>query len=66
MTGPQRSKPVGLRRLERALMGTLMGVVAFILEKVVMRSIRREGGTTPNDVGTAVISKGAEIDVEES
>ena len=47
-------------------MGTLMGVVAFILEKVVMRSIRREGGTTPNDVGTAVISKGAEIDVEES
>ena len=44
----------------------LMGVVAFILEKVVMRSIRSEGGTTPDRRwATAVISKGAEIDVEE-
>ena len=46
-------------------MGLLMGVIAFILEKVVMRSIRREGGSEPKAGGTTVTTKGGEIDVEE-
>jgi hypothetical protein len=48
-------------------MGMLMGVIAYILEKVVMRSIRREGGVAEPKVGggTTVTTKGAEIDVDE-
>ena len=65
MTGLDRSKPTGFRRLERVLMGVFMGIVAFILEKVVMRSIRREGRSEPDAASTALTSKGAEIDVEE-
>ncbi len=65
MTVSDRPKPTGLRRLERGVMGMLMGVIAFILEKVVMRSIRREGGTEPSAEGMTVTTKGGEIDVDE-
>jgi hypothetical protein len=34
------------RRLERALLGAMMGVVAFIIERRVLKSIRK-GGKTP-------------------
>lgn len=48
-------------------MGIIMGVVAFVLEKVVMRSIRKEGGKepTPASGGTVVTTKGGEVDVDE-
>ena len=67
VTASDRAKPTGLRRLERGVMGMLMGVIAYILEKVVMRSIRREGGAAEPKVGggTTVTTKGAEIDVDE-
>jgi hypothetical protein len=67
MTGPDRPKPKGFRRLERWTMGVIMGVVAFVLEKVVMRSIRKEGGKepTPASGGTVVTTKGGEVDVDE-
>lgn len=65
MTTSDRAKPTGFRRLERGIMGLLMGVIAFILEKVVMRSIRREGGAKPSSEGMTVTTKGGEIDVEE-
>jgi hypothetical protein len=67
MTRPDRPRAKGIRRLERGVMGVLMGVIAFILEKVVMRSIRRGGGSEPTTgAGTTVTTKGAEIDVEET
>ncbi|HEY6567147.1 MAG TPA: hypothetical protein VI341_06475 [Actinomycetota bacterium] len=65
MTSNDRAKPTGLRRLERGVMGLLMGVIAFILEKIVMRSVRREGGGTPSAGGMTVTTKGGEIDVDE-
>ena len=46
-------------------MGLLMGVIAFILEKIVMRSVRREGGGTPSAGGMTVTTKGGEIDVDD-
>ena len=36
-----------LRRFERWMMGVVMGIAAFSIEKLVMRSIRRGGGAVP-------------------
>ena len=45
MTGPARTKkPKGLRRVERWFVGFAMGVIAFVLEKAVMRSVKKGGG----------------------
>jgi hypothetical protein len=66
VTGPDRPSPTGFRRLERWAMGLVMGVLAFVLEKVVMRSLRKEGRTPqPEDAGPMITTKGAEVDIEE-
>jgi hypothetical protein len=59
-------KPKGVRRVERWLVGVVMAVAALILEKVVMRSVRREGGSTqpPEAPPTTIRSKGAEADLD--
>jgi hypothetical protein len=48
-------------------MGVAMGVLAFVLEKIVMRSIKKDGGSARVEAssGTAITSKGSEIDVED-
>jgi hypothetical protein len=53
--------PKGLRRLERWWVGVVMGVVAFFLEKIVMRSVNKKGTKEP--VATTVTSKGSEVDL---
>src|SRR4029078_11489659 len=40
----------GIRRLERWFVGVLMGIVAFILEKIVLRSVKKKH---PVEEGTA-------------
>jgi hypothetical protein len=61
-------KPKGLRRLERWMIGVLFGVIAFVLEKAVMRSVRKSGTepTTPEpeQVTTQLTGSGAEVDLE--
>jgi hypothetical protein len=42
----ERPAPKGLRRLERWLVGLVMAVLAYVLEKAVIRSIRK-GRTSP-------------------
>jgi len=64
VSGPRRSqKPKGLRRLERWLVGLAMGVIAFVLEKAVMRSVKKGGGSVPSAEPTTITSKGAEAEV---
>ena len=64
MSGPRRSqKPKGLRRLERWLVGLAMGVIAFVLEKAVMRSVKEGGGAVPATEPTMITSKGGEAEV---
>lgn len=54
--------PRGLRRVERWFVGVAMAVVAFVLEKVVMRSVRQGSGKDPSP--TTLTSKGGEVDLE--
>ncbi|HEY7666840.1 MAG TPA: hypothetical protein VIE12_01820 [Actinomycetota bacterium] len=62
----ERRKTKGIRRVERWFVGVIMAVVAFVLEKAVMRSVRRERGTSaPADPPpTTIRSKGAEADLD--
>jgi len=56
-----------IRRFERWVVGLGMAVIAFILEKVVMRSVRR-GETKPTPgtepAPTTFTSRGGDVDVE--
>ena len=64
MTGSARTKkPKGLRRIERWFVGLAMGVMAFVLEKAVMRSVKKGGGTSAEPAPTTITSKGAEADL---
>lgn len=53
------------RKIERWFVGLAMAVVAFILEKIVMRSVKREGkpSATPAQAPTTLTSRGGEVDV---
>ena len=62
MTAPTprpRSLP---RRFERWMMGVVMGVGAFFIEKLVMRSIRKSGATAKPVEGTPMQSRGSTIE----
>jgi hypothetical protein len=39
-----------------------MAVVAFVLERIVMRSVRRKSQTTPRDEEPTVRARGAEVE----
>ena len=57
-------RPRGVRRVERWLVGLAMAVVAFILERLVMRSVRKSGESKAQPEPTRVTSKGGEVDLE--
>ena len=50
--------------MERWLVGLAMAVVAFILERLVMRSVKRSGDAKGQPSPTTVTSKGGEVDLE--
>jgi hypothetical protein len=68
MPGRPSPKPkTFFRKVERVFIGFLMTIMAFVLEKIVMRGIRKEGGdpkTTPETEATSITTKGGEIDFE--
>ena len=53
-----------LRRLERWMVGLGMAVIAFILERAVMRSVRRGSKPDQDPAPTTFTSRGGEVDVE--
>ncbi|MEP6758278.1 MAG: hypothetical protein ABJB55_03700 [Actinomycetota bacterium] len=53
--------PKGIRRVERWLVGIAMGVIAFVLERIVMRSVKKKA---PDPVPTTLTSKGGEVDYD--
>jgi len=68
MTRHDAPKAKGFRRLERWVVGVLFAVIAFVLEKAVMRSVRKGGGDAstlePEQVTTQLTGSGAEVDLE--
>lgn len=66
MTLRATARPTGFRRFERWMIGVLFAVMAFVLEKFVMRSVRKKGADAPasNEEITTVVAKGGEVDVD--
>lgn len=64
MTGRTTARPRGFRRFERWLVGVVFAVMAFVLERVVLRSVRKKDVAGPAEEVTTVISKGGEVDVD--
>jgi len=59
-------KPRGIRRVERWVVGLAMGVVAFVLERLVVRGLKAKGekaaaAPTP----TTLTSRGGSVDLDE-
>lgn len=61
-SSPKGKPPKGLRRVERWLVGVAMGLIAFVLEKVVLHSVKKE---EPPPAPTTLTSKGGEVDLDE-
>lgn len=57
------AKPKGIRRVERWIVGIAMAVVAFVLEWLVMRSVKGKG-RDDEAPPTTVTSKGSEVDID--
>jgi hypothetical protein len=64
MVARSAPKPRGVRRIERWLVGLAMAILAFILERLVMRSVKRSGDAKGQPPPTTVTSKGGEVDLE--
>jgi hypothetical protein len=65
---PLRARPAprGLRRVERWLVGLVMAILAFVIEKAVLRSIKK-GDTKPKPQApatTTLTGAGAQISAE--
>jgi hypothetical protein len=63
MTPATRRKAKGIRRVERWVVGIAMAVVALVLERLVMRSVKGKG-RDDEPPATTVTSKGSEVDIE--
>jgi len=60
----RRRPPTGVRRVERWLVGLVMAVLAFVIERAVLRSIR-QGKTKPRAAAPSTItSTGAEVSAD--
>lgn len=63
-----RPKPKSAwRRIERWLVGIVMALIAFVLEKIVLRGIRKAGREQADkgELHTTLTSKGGEVDLED-
>jgi hypothetical protein len=54
----------GIRRLERWFVGVVMGIVAFILEKIVLRSVKKQAPDAEPTAST-LTSKGGDVDLDD-
>lgn len=70
MTVERRKPKSTWRRIERWLVGLAMAMIAFVLEKLVMRAVRKreaKGAESTKkqtkDTPTTVTSKGGEVDL---
>ena len=63
-TRPGAATPKGIRRLERWSVGVMMSIIAFALEKIVLRSVKKKHPETTPEAST-LTSKGGDVDLED-
>jgi hypothetical protein len=65
MTSRTLPKAKRIRRVERWFVGVVMAVLAFVLEKLVLRAVRKEGKPAANQgpEATTLRSRGNSIDL---
>jgi hypothetical protein len=61
----ERTKPKSVwRKIERWMVGLVMAMIAFVLEKMVLRSVRKTGRSeSREELHTTLTSKGGEVDL---
>jgi hypothetical protein len=60
-----RGRPTGLRRVERWIVGLAMSVIAFVLERIVLRSVKKKGPQVLAPKPTTLTSKGGDVDLDD-
>ncbi len=60
--------PKGLRRVERWLVGLAMAIVAFLLERIVVKGLKKRGEQVEPAAPepTTLTSRGGEVDFDEA
>ena len=58
-------RPTGFRRVERWLVGVAMAVIAFVLERLVLRSVKKKEPRAVAPKPTTLTSKGGEVDLDD-
>ena len=58
-------RPSGLRRVERWIVGVAMAVIAFVLERLVLRSVKKKEPQVVAPKPTTLTSKGGEVDLDD-
>ena len=68
MTVERRKPKTVWRRIERWMVGVVMAVIAFVIERMVLRSIRRVGkpAASKEELHTTLTSKGGEVDLTDA
>jgi hypothetical protein len=69
----ERTKPKNVwRKIERWMVGLVMAMIAFVLEKMVLRSVRKAGkggkggkSESREELHTTLTSKGGEVDLSD-
>jgi hypothetical protein len=69
----ERTKPKSVwRKVERWMVGLVMAMIAFVLEKMVLRSVRKAGkggkggkSESREELHTTLTSKGGEVDLSD-
>ncbi len=66
MTVEHRKPKSTWRRIERWLVGIVMALIAFVLERLVMRAVRKRNAKSDEakkDMPTTLTSKGGKVDL---
>lgn len=61
MNGASTPRPRGIRRVERWIVGIVMAVFAFVIERVVLRSIRKGETKVRRAEGTPLTASGSDV-----
>lgn len=69
----ERNRPKSVwRKIERWMVGVVMAMIAFVIEKMVLRSVRKAGkggkggkAESREELHTTLTSKGGEVDLSD-